>query len=277
MEHNWEKYFDTTSEYWEKLQALYAANEHYPKKVVKGRNLHHKFLRSFSKKDKEHQDDDDENLVSLSEGDHFLAHFYIWKLANKGYRASAALAVRMMYRKSLKYITAEIAEDIAKVWQSKEYIPTDETRRKLSDANKGHKVSEEAKRKISDANKGKPSNYKGKHRSEETKRKLSEAIKGHTVSEETKRKIAAAMKGKPSNHKGKQLSEETKRKIAETLKGQPSPNKGKHLSDEQRRKISDAKKGKHCSEETKRKIAEAMAGKRAGKHWKIVDGKRIWY
>lgn len=164
MEHDWNKYFDTTSECWAKLQALYAANEQYPKKVIKGRNLHHKLLRSWSKKDKEHQDDDDDNLVSLSEGDHFLAHFYIWKSANKGYRASAALAVRLMYRKSLKYITADIAEDIAKVWESKEYTHTEETKRKMSESRKGHKghtawnkgcsVSEETKRKISESHKG---------------------------------------------------------------------------------------------------------------------------
>ena len=132
MEHKWDKYFDTTSECWIKLQALYAANEHFPKKVIKGRNLHHKFLRSWSKKDGVDIDNDDDNLVSLSEGDHFLAHFYIWKSANKGYRASAALAVRMMYRKSFKYITAEIAEDIAKVWEKKEYVPSEETKHKIS-------------------------------------------------------------------------------------------------------------------------------------------------
>ena len=130
MKHTWDKYFDTTSECWTKLQVLYAANEHFPKTVVKGRNLHHKFLRSWSKKEKEAQDDEADNLVSLSEGDHFLAHFYIWKSAKKGYRASAALAIRLMYRKSLKYITAEIAEDIAKVWEHKEYTHTEETRRK---------------------------------------------------------------------------------------------------------------------------------------------------
>lgn len=32
MEHNWEKYLDTNSEYWSRLQELYKANEHYPKK-----------------------------------------------------------------------------------------------------------------------------------------------------------------------------------------------------------------------------------------------------
>lgn len=35
----------------------------------------------------------------------------------------------------------------------------------------------------------------------------------------------------------------------------------------------EANKGKHHSEETKRKLSAAMKGK----HWKLVDGKRVWY
>lgn len=208
MKHTWDKYFDTTSECWTKLQALYAANEYFPKAVVKGRNLHHKFLRSWSKKEKEVQDDDADNLVSLSEGDHFLAHFYIWKSAKKGYRVQAALAVRMMYRKSLKYITAEIAEDIAKVWEHKEYTHAEETKRKMSAAKKGkkgHKHSEETKKKISIANKG----NKIGPMSEEQKQKISNSLNGHEVSEEAKQKISDALRGY-------KFSEEHKRKLSES-------------------------------------------------------------
>jgi len=32
-------------------------------------------------------------------------------------------------------------------------------------------------------------------------------------------------------------------------------------------------KGKPKSEETKRKLSDAFKGK----HWKLVDGKRVWY
>ena len=62
------------------------------------------------------------------------------------------------------------------------------------------------------------------------------------------------------------------------------------LSAECKQKISEAKKGKTRSEETKRKISEAQKGKllseehrakiratKQGRHWKLVDGKRIWY
>lgn len=36
-------------------------------------------------------------------------------------------------------------------------------------------------------------------------------------------------------------------------------------------------KGKPHSEEHKRKLSEAAKGKNKGKHWKLVDGKRVWY
>lgn len=57
---------------------------------------------------------------------------------------------------------------------------------------------------------------------------------------------------------------------------------GMHYSDDSKKKMSEAKKdiipwnvGKHysLSEETKKKMSEA----RKGKHWKLVEGKRVWY
>jgi hypothetical protein len=71
------------------------------------------------------------------------------------------------------------------------------------------------------------------------------------------------------HRKGKCLSEEWKRKISEVQKG-------KHLSEEHRKKISEVQKGKHLFEETKRKISESLKGKLKGRHWKLVDGKRVW-
>jgi hypothetical protein len=114
------------------------------------------------------------------------------------------------------------------------WVPSEETRRKLSEANKN--PSEETRRKLSEAN-------KGKTHSEETKRKLSEMNKGKTHSEETKRKLSEM-------NKGKTFSEETRRKLSDA-------NKGKTYSEEHKRKISEAHKGKTLSEEHKRKLSEA--------------------
>ena len=67
-------------------------------------------------------------------------------------------------------------------------------------------------------------------------------------------------KGKVAWNKGKPLSEETKRKMSAALKGRPAWNKEKHHSDESKAKVSKANKGRY-----------------KGKHWKLVDGKRVWY
>ena len=224
MQHDWEKYFDTESDYWKKIQKIYRENDNYPKVIVSGRNLHHKFLRTFSKLEGTEIDNDKENLVSLSEGDHFLVHYYLWKCTKKGYKGRTSLPVRFMYKKAAKYLTDEIAELLAKEW---------------TNVKKCYHHSEETKRKISESHKGKPSHLKGKPKSEETKRKLSESMKGNALSEETKRKMSEPRKGK--HH-----SEETKRKMSESLKGRPSRLKGR------------------------------PSGMK-GRHWKLVDGKRIWY
>ena len=68
---------------------------------------------------------------------------------------------------------------------------------------------------------------------------------------------------------GHHLSEETRLKMSNTRKG-------KHHSEETKIKISNARKGvklKPHSEETKHKISESHKGK----HWKIENGKRIYY
>ena len=69
------------------------------------------------------------------------------------------------------------------------YERTEETKHKMSEAHKRHKISEETKRKIGIA-------HKGKVLSEETKRKMSEAHKGKIISGETRQKLSEALKGK---------------------------------------------------------------------------------
>ena len=96
----------------------------------------------------------------------------------------------------------------------------------------------------------------GKHHTEEAKRKNSEA------------------------HKGRVCSDKTKQKISEANKGHPGYWLGKHHSEEIRKKISESERGKHLSEETKRNISKGCIGKpknRQVSHWKLVDGKRVYY
>lgn len=226
MQHDWNKYFDTESKYWKKIQKIYDDNEKYPKEIVSGRNLHHKFLRSFSKKENEPIDNDLDNLVSLDLADHYLVHYYLWKCTRKGWRTFTARAFTMMNKTAQKYITDETVELLAQ-----------EYKKALKDLN----ISKETRRKMSDAHKDK----KRKPHSEETKRKIAERLKGH---------------------KGFKHNDETKQKIAESKKG-------KARSEETKRKISESGKGRAIPEEHKRKLSELYKGK----HWKLIDGKRVWY
>ena len=105
MTHDFSLVFDIDNPLWQRVLDIFAKNERYDKKVVKNRNLHHKFPRSFSKVLGEEVDNDKDNLISLSLADHFLVHYYYYLLAKKGYRQSMALAFRMMARKGMKYIT----------------------------------------------------------------------------------------------------------------------------------------------------------------------------
>ena len=165
MKHNWENYFDISSEYWLKVEKIYEENESFPKKVVKERNLHHKFPRSFSKKDGAEIDNDEDNLVSLSLADHFRVHYYLWKCAKKGYRSMMAMAFTLMRKKAVIYATDETIEQIARDYENA----------------------------MKDAAEVKSKANKGKKRSEETRRKISKVRKN--MSEETKKKIGAAKKG----------------------------------------------------------------------------------
>ncbi len=223
MKHNWDLYFDTSSEYWRKIQKIYEENEKYPKVVVKNRNLHHKFMRSFSKLEKVKIDNDNDNLVSLDLADHYLVHYYLWKCTKTGFRNRTAMAFRLMNNRMQKYVNDEIVELLAQEYKNAKIDCTvsEETRKKLRERNLGKKLSEETKRKLSEYHKRNPVKYwEGKHQSEESNRKRSEALKGPKnplygkhPSEETKRKNS-------ETHKGKTPSEETRQKISEANKGE---------------------------------------------------------
>lgn len=121
--------------------------------------------------------------------------------------------------------------------------PSEETRYKISEANKSKIISEATLRKLSESLKGKP-------KSAEHRRKLSEANLGKWQPDSAVERTAAANRGRSPWNKGKSLSAEHKRKLSEAGKGKPR-------SAETRRKISESKKGRPLSAEHKRKIAAA--------------------
>ena len=172
-------------------------------------------------------------------------------------------------------------------------VHSEETKRKISEGNKGKVVSEETKEKLRQINKGnrysiKTEIKKGQHLSIETEFKkgctpwskgkkcpsISNALLNHAVSEETKRKISESHKGLKmplwlkekiiNSHKGKHLSEETKRKISEG-------NKGKVVSEETKEKLRQINKGKVVSEETKEKLRQISKNSNMKRNQHIIE------
>ena len=101
---------------------------------------------------------------------------------------------------------------------------SDETKAKISKANKGFRHSDETKAQMSAAAKGNTRNN-GRIASDETKAKISAAHKGLKLSDETKAKISAV-------HKGRKASDETKAKISAAKKGKPNHQLGRKNSEE---------------------------------------------
>ena len=130
--------------------------------------------------------------------------------------------------------------------ENSEPLISEETRQRISNTQKGRKISEtELQKRI------------GRKTSEDTKIKISKVLKekyadgnhfnlGRQLSEDTKKKISKSLSGK-------QCTEETKQKISEAkkgkapFKGENHPNYGKHRSEETRQKISESLKKKQIS------------------------------
>ena len=142
------------------------------------------------------------------------------------------------------------------------YVPSSETREKLSKALKGRKHSEETLKKIVKASRS---------RSQEVFKKISVSLKGYKHSEETKEKHRAMHQafpriGKQNFFYGKKHSAEAKKKMSLAKKNISAETRAKiseankNPSAETRAKLSKAQKGKKHSIEACRKISIATSG-----------------
>lgn len=142
----------------------------------------------------------------------------------------------------------------------------DETRRNMSIAFTGRKLSPETRKKMSESRKDLKNPNFGKHHSIETKNKISKAKLGQQgLCGETNPMFGK--RGNKNPNFGKHHSVETKLKISNARKGQKmsaehkrklsEAHKGHITSNEHRINLSKALKGHKLSEETKRKISES--------------------
>ena len=124
---------------------------------------------------------------------------------------------------------------------------------------------------------------------DEERKTFSEKLKqSHTpivYNEEVRKKMSEARKGKKPWNKGIKCREETKEKLRQ-YKGNKSSMYGQHVSAETKEQLRAGQTGRSkkyniwnkgtpgiYTEEYKKKISQALTGK----HWKLVDGTRVWY
>lgn len=110
---------------------------------------------------------------------------------------------------------------------------SEECKRKISESLLGNKnalgriPSEETRKKISEAKKGIPRpDIKGIALSDEHRRKISEVETGKVISEETRRKLSAALKGRQPAFLGHKHTKEANQKNSEAHKGRSVGEKG---------------------------------------------------
>ena len=132
-----------------------------------------------------------------------------------------------------------------------------ETRKKLSEANRGKVISDEHKAKLKLARSQQVFDN-------EARAKMSKAKKGkpgHPHTEEAKRKIGDAHRGKAKSeaHKEKmRLSSKGRKQTAETIEKRAESNRGQKRSDETKRRIAEGVKRRHAM----RKEAATQVGNR---------------
>lgn len=125
----------------------------------------------------------------------------------------------------------------------------------------GRRHTDESKRKMSNA-------QRGKHISHATRSKISDALKGRPH---------PWLKGKPSHRRGKTHTSESRRKMSESLSGKNHPNFGKHLSEETRMRIGAANSRPnrpdiHDNIETIRRLkASGWSQRRIAKHFNCSE------
>ena len=140
--------------------------------------------------------------------------------------------------------------------------------------------SEETKKKISEANKGRKPWNKGKKMPEDLIKKNSESHKGQTPWNKGKTGVYSIETKRRMSEMARNRTDEHKRKLSESHKGQVPWNKGKTgvYSEEALNKMSDARKGKLHTEEWKKKHSDAMKGENNpfyGKHHSDETKKKL--
>lgn len=219
---------------------------------------HHIIPVSFDKS----LEKDENNIVNLTAREHYVCHKLLQKIALEKYGKNSHEYIAMtycMFRMSNNKLYGIKSNDY-ELYKKKyvDYLKENKSGENNPNYGKrgillhsyGKPRSEETKRKLSEAHKGKKLSGKTKKKMSDYWKKHGNWIKGKKLPEEIKKQISESMIGRFS--------------------GENHPLYGKHHSKETKRKLSEAHKGKKLSEETKKKMSLNSMGEKNhafGKKW----------
>jgi len=141
---------------------------------------------------------------------------------------------------------------------------TEETRRKIGEANRGRNVSEETRRKLSESHKGHAPGNKGiygvYHHTAETRLKISLANKGKNKGKHCGIKFQPGHKHSPETLEKMRIASTGRVKSPETIAKFRAKMIGHSVSDETKKKIGDSHRGMKFTDEQRQHISEGHIG-----------------
>lgn len=155
--------------------------------------------------------DNSSNIIVLKAREHYICHLLLTKMVvgedkTKMVYAFWILSNRLKQKRSKVY--ENLRQEFSELMKKRKH--SNESKAKISAANKGKKISEAQKQHLREINIGRK-----RHVSDQHRENLSKANKGRIVSDETKRKLSIANKGQG---KGRTLLDETKEKLSNLAK-----------------------------------------------------------
>ena len=173
-----------------------------------------------------------DNLVLLTAREHWICHYLLCKMNNNP-RLIFALnrmsqsngSSHQRYNSRLYQYTRErFAQVIGEFHKERFRDPAIKNAFIETMSRREYSHSDETKRKIGNANKGNPSPRKGTRLSDQTKQRMSAAQQGKIITEETRKKISEKLRSKPFKARGP-MSEKHKLSLANAKKGAPGNNR----------------------------------------------------
>jgi hypothetical protein len=208
---------------------------------------HHTFPKSIYGKNN--------RLVILTGREHYIAHALLERIYMKRYGLKDQRTIKMVFANNLmkktkywnsylyEFTKKRLSEVMLNNKRRLNHPHTEETKRKISESNKGKTLSKEHILKISENQKGEKNNMYGKTHSKEARKKISQSQKGKTLTKEHIQKLIESNTGRKWTEKQYEI-------MRELMSGDNSPTKRKEVREKMSKNHPDVSGSKNPNSKT---------------------------